>query len=71
MKRRFFVHFDISSTCMQVGVRTPEQEGRDVFDVLADKMRMNPDVMQMIAQIGPSENEIDKVVIGVGREYDE
>lgn len=56
---------------MQVGVRTPEQEGRDVFDVLADKMRMNPDVMQMIAQIGPSENEIDKVVIGVGREYDE
>ena len=76
MKRRFFTHFEITRTCMQAGVRSDnealnsaEPGQPDVFDNLAEKMRTSPDVLQMLNMIGA--DSVDKIVIGVGREYAE
>lgn len=68
MKRRFFIHFEITENCMKAGIRTSGQPGRDVFDVLADRMRQNPEVRRMLEKIGPGEDQFEKVLIGVGRE---
>lgn len=64
-KRRFFCHFQIGPACMQAGM---DGQG-DVFDNLARKMRNDPNVRQMLQQI--LDGKTDKVIVGVGREYEE
>ena len=78
MKYRHFVHFEITPRCMQSGIRTLDQnlnsaeEGKpDVFDNLANKLRTNVHVLEMLARIGSGEEELDKVIISVGRENKE
>jgi len=68
MKRRYFVHFEITRNCMEAGIRKPGDTESDVFDNLAMKLRQNPGVFQMVQQI--LDGKADKVLIGVGREYD-
>jgi hypothetical protein len=68
MKRRFFIHFEITENCMKAGIRSSSQPGRDVFDVLAERMRQHPEVRRMLENIGPDEGQFDKVLVGVGRE---
>ncbi len=71
MKRRYFVHFEITRNCMEAGIRKHEHgsPGIDVFDNLAAKLRSNPDVLQMVEQI--LDGKAGNVVVGVGREYEE
>ena len=70
MKRRYFIHFDITKTCMQEGIRNNEDNTkRDVFDNLAHILRNNANVREMVESI--QTGEVDKICIGVGREYPE
>lgn len=69
MKRRYFVHFDITQTCMTNGLLNPGQEGNDVLTRLAYLMRANPSVRQMLERI--TSGDLNKVIVGVGQEYEE
>jgi hypothetical protein len=64
MKRRYFVHFEITPNCMKAGMGG----NGDVFDNLARKLRENPNVRQMLQQI--LDGQTEKVCVGVGREYE-
>lgn len=70
-KRRYFVHFEITSQCMSAGMRQHGSRSQipDVFDVLAEKMRANNNVRQMLQLVATGGS--DKVCVGVGREYEE
>ena len=48
---------------------TSETRPNDVFDNLANKLRHNASVRQMLDQI--IDGKVDKVLVGIGREYEE
>lgn len=69
----FFLHFHITPACMQAGIRTSGPESTasseivpDVLDNLAAKLRQDSEVLKMLDLV--ASGQIDKVVIGVGRE---
>ena len=72
MKRRFFIHFEITKNCITAGMRNPgHRSGKpDVFDNLAAKLRDNPHVRQMLEHL-INDEDATEVCVGVGRKYDE
>lgn len=57
--------FQISQNCMKAEVRAEDQEGHDVLDNLASKLRANQQVLDMLDKVASGESDFVNVTVSV------